>query len=85
MSFLLWLVFGGLVGWIASLITKDNAKMGFVANIVVGLVGSLIGGWIATLLNLGTFRVFNFGGLLISILGAVILLTLINLIRGKMA
>ena len=83
MGFLLWLVFGGIVGWIASMITKNNEKMGVVANIVVGLVGSVIGGWIASLFGFGTFGVFHIGGMLISILGAVILLTIINMIRSK--
>jgi len=80
---ILWIIFGGFVGWIASLITKNNSRMGIIANIVVGLIGSLLGGWIAYLIGIGSFRQFSVGGFLISLLGAVVLLTLINLIRGK--
>lgn len=83
MGFILWLIFGGIVGWLASLITRNDERMGVVANVVVGIVGSIIGGWIASLLRLGTFRTFHLGGLLLSLLGAVILLTLINMIRGR--
>ena len=83
MGFLLWLVFGGIVGWIASLITKNNHNMGIVANVVVGLVGSIIGGWIASLFGFGAFGVFHIGGMIIAILGAVILLTIINMIKGR--
>ena len=42
MGFILWLVFGGIVGWLASMITKNNERMGLVANVVVGIIGSLI-------------------------------------------
>lgn len=83
MGIIIWLIFGGIIGWLASVITKNDEKMGLVANIVVGIVGSIIGGWIASLLHLGTFSTFHIGGLLLSLLGAVILLTLINLFKGK--
>ncbi|MFY9421404.1 MAG: GlsB/YeaQ/YmgE family stress response membrane protein [Bacilli bacterium] len=80
---ILWIVFGGFTGWIASLITKNDKRMGIFANIVVGLVGTLLGVWIASLISIGSFRTFSFGGFLIALFGSVVLLTLINLIRGR--
>jgi len=83
MYLLLWLIFGGFVGWIASILTHNNKRMGIVANIVVGLVGSALGGWIASLLELGSFSEWSLTGLLISIGGAVLLISIINLFRSK--
>ncbi len=80
---LLWIVFGGFTGWIASMITKNNARMGIFANIVVGLVGTLLGVWIASMIGIGGFSRFSFGGFLIALFGSVVLLTLINLVRGR--
>jgi uncharacterized membrane protein YeaQ/YmgE (transglycosylase-associated protein family) len=83
MYILLWIVFGALVGWIASILTHNNSRMGLLANIVVGLVGSVIGGWVASLLTLGSIYEFSFWGFCIAILGAVILLSVINLFNPK--
>lgn len=83
MYLILWLIFGGFVGWIASILTHNNKSMGIVANIVVGLVGSALGGWIASLLELGSFSEWSLTGLLISIGGAVLLISIINLFRSK--
>ena len=81
---LLWLVFGALVGWIASILTGSNRRMGLLANIVVGLLGSFIGGWIASLVGLGSFTTFSFGGALIAIGGAVILILVLNSFRERL-
>lgn len=84
MWIILWLLFGALVGWLASIITKKNSRMGAGANIIVGLLGSLIGGFLAQLLGLGSYSQFSFWGLLISIAGAVLLIWIISLFRrGK--
>jgi uncharacterized membrane protein YeaQ/YmgE (transglycosylase-associated protein family) len=83
MGFLLWLLYGAIIGWIASIITRNNARMGFILNIIVGLIGAFIGGWIASALNIGSFASWSFYGMLISIGGAVLLLLIVNLIRGR--
>jgi uncharacterized membrane protein YeaQ/YmgE (transglycosylase-associated protein family) len=83
LGILLWLIFGGFVGWIASIFTHDNARMGLFGNIVVGLVGSALGGWLASAIGIGTYNKFSLGGLIISVIGACVLLFLINLIRGN--
>ncbi len=84
MGILLWIIFGAIAGWIASMLTGNNARMGLIANIVVGLLGAFIGGWIASLLGIGTLMVFDFRSFLIAIGGSVVLLTIINLFsRGS--
>jgi uncharacterized membrane protein YeaQ/YmgE (transglycosylase-associated protein family) len=83
LGILLWLIFGGFVGWIASIITHDNARIGILGNIIVGLVGSSLGGWLAAAIGISTYNKFSLGGLIISVIGAVVLLFLINLVRGN--
>lgn len=84
MWIILWIAFGALIGWLASIITKNNSRMGAGWNIVVGLVGSVIGGFIAQLLNIGSYTQFSLGGVLIALAGAVVLLLIVNMFaRGK--
>lgn len=85
MFLILWIAFGGIAGWIASIITHTNDRMGIIWNVVVGLIGSALGGWIASLLGLGALNTFSIGGMLIAILGAVILISIVKMIRGKTA
>lgn len=84
MNFLIWIVVGGLLGWIASMIMKTDAQQGMFLNIVVGIVGALLGGWLlAPLFGTGTINQndFSITSLLVSLLGAVILLAVVNLFR----
>ncbi|HQR20938.1 MAG TPA: GlsB/YeaQ/YmgE family stress response membrane protein [Burkholderiaceae bacterium] len=87
MNFIIWLVMGGLIGWVASMIMKTDAQQGIFLNIVVGIVGSMLGGWlISPLLGAGTVNQgdFSLRGLIVSLIGAVILLAIVNLFRrGK--
>lgn len=84
MNLILWLIVGGIVGWLASILMKTNAQQGALLNIVVGIVGSLIAGWfISPLVGIGTINDANFSlpSVLVSLLGAVILLAIVNLFR----
>ena len=86
MNFILWLVIGGVLGWIASMIMKTDAEQGVILNVVVGIVGALLGGWLLSpLLGAGTINSndFSIAGLAVSLLGAVILLAIVNLVRRK--
>ena len=86
MNLIIWLIVGGVIGWIASLIMKTDAQQGLVLNIVVGIVGALIGGWLLSpLVGAGTLNQgdFSLGGLLVSLVGAIILLFVVNLIRRR--
>lgn len=86
MNFIIWLVVGGLLGWIASMIMRTNAQQGVILNIVVGIVGAFLGGLLlGPLFGTGTINQNNFSmpALLVSLAGAVILLAIVNLVRRK--
>lgn len=85
MNFIIWLVVGGLVGWIASMVMGTNAQQGMFLNVIVGIVGALLGGWlISPLVGIPTINqnAFSPGALLVSLVGAVILLFIVKLLRG---
>ncbi len=82
MGLILWIIFGALVGWIASLIMRTDAEQGAVANIIVGIVGALIGGGISRLLGGSGITGFNFMSLLLAIVGAVVLLFFVRMLSG---
>ena len=71
MSFILWLIVGGIVGWLASLIMKTDAQQGILLNVIVGIVGAFLGGWlISPLVGMGTINEgFSIGSLVVSLLG----------------
>ena len=86
MNLIIWLVVGGVIGWVASLIMKTDAQQGLFLNVVVGIVGALLGGWlISPLVGAGTLNQgdFSLSGLLVSLVGAIILLFIVNLIRRR--
>jgi uncharacterized membrane protein YeaQ/YmgE (transglycosylase-associated protein family) len=80
MNIVLWLAFGALAGWIASMILSRDSSMGALANVVVGVVGAGLGGWIASLFGLGGVDGFNLYSLLIAVGGAVLLLWIVGMI-----
>jgi len=84
LNFIIWIVVGGILGWIASMIMRTDSQQGPLLNVIVGIIGSLLAGWIITpLLGGGTINQgdFSLTGLLISLLGAVVLLAIVNLFR----
>jgi uncharacterized membrane protein YeaQ/YmgE (transglycosylase-associated protein family) len=87
MNFIIWIVIGGIIGWLASLVMKTDAQQGLFLNVVVGIVGALLGGWLLSpLFGTGTINSDDFSplSLLVSFLGAVILLAIVNLVfRGR--
>jgi uncharacterized membrane protein YeaQ/YmgE (transglycosylase-associated protein family) len=86
MSFILWIIVGGILGWLASIVMKNNDQMGIILNVVVGIVGAFIGGLLlAPLFGTGTINQGNFsiGSLIVSFLGAVILLAIVNFFRRR--
>ncbi|MDQ6618400.1 MAG: GlsB/YeaQ/YmgE family stress response membrane protein [Pseudomonadota bacterium] len=84
MNFIIWLVVGGIIGWLASMVMRTDAQQGVLLNVVVGIVGAVLGGWlISPLIGAGTINQndFSLSGLIVSLLGAVILLAIVNLFR----
>lgn len=84
-NFFLWLLFGALVGWLASLVMRTDAQQGLLLNIVVGIVGAFLGGLVFNFMGIGGSSInnsdFSLGALLVSFVGAVILLAVVNLAR----
>ncbi len=84
MNFIIWLIVGGLIGWLASKIMNTDAQQGIGLNIVVGIIGALLAGWLITpLIGGATINQgdFSLSGLIISLLGAIVLLAIVNLFR----
>ncbi|MEX2535355.1 MAG: GlsB/YeaQ/YmgE family stress response membrane protein [Trueperaceae bacterium] len=83
MGFLIWIILGALAGWIASLIMGTNREQGCLMDIVVGIVGAFLGGWIFSLFGGQGVTGFNIYSMLVAVLGAVVLLAIVGLIRGR--
>lgn len=84
MNFIIWLVVGGVIGWLASMLMKTNDQQGMFLNVVVGIVGAMLGGWFITpLVGVGTINQNNFSlpALFVSFVGAAVLLAIMNLVR----
>ena len=84
MNFIIWLVVGGILGWLASIMMTTDAQQGIILNVVVGIIGALLAGFlIAPTLGTGTINSndFSLSGLLVSLLGAIVLLAIVNLVR----
>jgi len=83
-NFIIWLIVGGVIGWLASMVMRTDAQQGLLLNIIVGIVGAFLGGLLlAPLFGTSTINDgnFNITSLLVSFLGAVILLAIVNFFR----
>ena len=81
-----WIIVGGIAGWIASMVMGSDARQGWVANVIVGIVGAVIGGFLLGFIpGLGTDLndAFSIGGMITAILGAIILLFILRLVQGR--
>lgn len=76
MSWIISLIIGGVVGWLASIVMKTNAQMGWIANVLVGAVGSMLGYWIAGLLGIAPTG--GILGFLVAVVGAVLLIFILG-------
>jgi Predicted membrane protein len=83
MGIISWIILGALAGWIGSMFTGDNSRMGAGANIVVGIIGAFIGGFLFSGLGGTGITGFNFWSLFVAVIGSVVLLVVINLFTRK--
>ena len=81
MGILLWIFFGGLVGWVASMVMNTNAQQGLIVNIIVGIIGAVIGGFVMNLLGFGGVAGFTLYSFLVALLGAIVLIWIVKAIR----
>jgi len=85
-NYVIWIAVGALVGWVASMLMGTNRRQGLIMDVIVGIVGALIAGWLLTpILGVSTINEGNFSlpGMGVSLAGAVILLWVVRLLRGK--
>ena len=82
MNIIIWLAIGGLIGWVASMIMGTDGRQGIILNVVVGIIGATLGGWLfggASTINQGSL---SLSGIMVSLVGAVILIAVVKLLRG---
>lgn len=87
MSLLVYLIVGGICGWLASIIMKRDAQQGIILNVVVGIVGAVLAGWlISPMVGVGTInQSLSVGSFAVSLAGAVVLLAIVNMFSRGMA
>jgi len=83
MNFIVWIIFGALAGWVASMIMKTNEQQGAIANIVVGIIGAFIGGFVMQMFGAKGVTGFNLKSFLVAVLGSVILLAIYKAVSKK--
>lgn len=76
------IVIGGLAGWVASMIMKTDASMGLVANIVVGIIGAILGNLLLPVFGIGGTTGFSLWSFIVAVVGAVVLLFIVGMFRG---
>jgi uncharacterized membrane protein YeaQ/YmgE (transglycosylase-associated protein family) len=81
MGILLWIIFGGLVGWVASMVMGTDGQQGIILNVVVGIIGAVIGGYIMSALGEGGVSGFNLYSFIVALVGAVVLIWIVKMIR----
>jgi uncharacterized membrane protein YeaQ/YmgE (transglycosylase-associated protein family) len=81
MGIIVWIIFGGLVGWVASLIMNTDGQQGIFLNIIVGIVGAIVGGWIMGFVGGSGVVGFNLYSFLVALLGACVFVAILKAIR----
>jgi uncharacterized membrane protein YeaQ/YmgE (transglycosylase-associated protein family) len=83
MNILLWVIFGAIAGWVASMIMKTENRQSLLMDVVFGIVGAILAGWVASLLGQSSITGFNIYSLVIAIIGASALIGAVNYIQNK--
>ncbi|MFA4827410.1 MAG: GlsB/YeaQ/YmgE family stress response membrane protein, partial [Candidatus Shapirobacteria bacterium] len=82
MGIVLWIIFGALAGWIASVIMKTNYSQGTLSDIILGIVGSVVGGFLFGLVGQSGVTGFNLNSLVIAVIGAIVVIYMGRLLRN---
>jgi uncharacterized membrane protein YeaQ/YmgE (transglycosylase-associated protein family) len=83
MNFIIWIIFGGIAGWIASIIMKTDAQQGKIMNVVLGIIGAVVGGWIFSIFGAQGVTGFNLYSFIVAIIGAIIVIGVWGFIAGR--
>lgn len=83
MGLILWIIFGAIVGWVASLIMRTDEEQSGLINIVVGIIGALIGGLIAEFLGFRGVSGFNLSSFVVALVGAIVLIAIVKMFTGR--
>ena len=81
MGILIWIIFGGLVGWVASILMHTDNQQGILLNVIVGIVGAVVGGWIMTFFGQSGVSGFNLYSFIVALIGAVVLIYVVKALR----
>lgn len=82
MGLLLWIIFGALAGWVASIIMGTDGQQGIILNIIVGVVGASLGGYLMSVIGESGISGFDLYSFMVAVIGAVVLLGVVKLVRG---
>lgn len=83
MSIIAWIVLGGIAGWIGSMVMGTDASQGVILNVVVGIIGAVVGGFVFNSLGESGVTGFNFYSLAVAVVGSVIAIWVVKLMRGS--
>lgn len=83
MGIILWIIFGGLAGWLASVITGTDEQQGIILNIIVGIIGASLGGFIMSLFGIGGVSGVNLYSFMVAVIGAIALISLVQIVRRQ--
>ena len=82
MGIIIWIIFGAFVGWTASLVMKTNSQQGIFLDVIIGIIGAVIGGWFMNLLGNDDATGFTFYGFIVALLGSCIFIAVAKIVRA---
>jgi len=83
MGIILWIIFGALAGWVASIIMKTNSGQGTISDIIMGIIGAVVGGFIMNLLGLSGVNGFNLYSFAVAVIGAIVVIYIGRMVRNR--
>jgi uncharacterized membrane protein YeaQ/YmgE (transglycosylase-associated protein family) len=83
MNLIVWIIFGGLAGWVATMIMGENARFGVIGNIIIGIIGAWIGGWLAPKFGFGGVTGFDIRSFIVAVIGSIVLLFILSFFQRR--